>query len=161
ALKIAVSHIAGISERRVYFLLSASDSENPLNPHLSPQPGLHSGLMIAQYTAAAACNEIQTLAAPASVHNIPTSAGMEDYNSMGATAAHQAWQAVKLATHVIAIELLCSAEALEYQRPLTSGVGVERAHAHIRQQVPRLTEDRPPNPDIEKIVQLIRQGVFD
>ncbi|MCQ3932733.1 MAG: histidine ammonia-lyase [Chloroflexi bacterium] len=161
ALKIAVSHIAGISERRVYFLLSASDSENPLNPHLSPQPGLHSGLMIAQYTAAAACNEIQTLAAPASVHNIPTSAGMEDYNSMGATAAHQAWQAVKLATHVIAIELLCSAEALEYQRPLKSGAGVERAHAHIRQQVPRLTEDRPPNPDIEKIVQMIRQGVFD
>jgi histidine ammonia-lyase len=117
--------------------------------------------MIAQYTAAAACNEIQTLAAPASVHNIPTSAGMEDYNSMGATAAHQAWQAIKLATHVIAIELLCSAEALEYQRPLKSGIGVERAHTHIRQHVPRLTEDRPPNPDIEKIVQLIRQGVFD
>lgn len=160
SLKIAVAHIAGISERRVYFLLSASDSENPLNPHLSPEPGLHSGLMIAQYTAAAACNEIQTLATPASVHNIPTSAGMEDYNSMGATSAHQAWQAVKLATHVIAIELLCSAEALEYQRPLKSGGGVEKAHARIRQHVPRLTADRPPTPDIEKIVQLIRQGAF-
>jgi histidine ammonia-lyase len=160
ALTIAVAHIAGISERRVYFLLSASDSENPLNPYLSPQPGLHSGLMIAQYTAAAACNEIQTLAAPASVHNIPTSAGMEDYNSMGVTAAHQARQAVELAMHVIAIELLCSAEALEYQRPLRSGDGVERTHELVRSRVPRLTQDRPPAPDIAKLVHLIKQGAF-
>lgn len=160
SLKIALAHVAGISERRVYFLLSASDKENPLNAYLSPQPGLHSGLMIAQYTAAAACNEIQTLAAPASIHNIPTSAGMEDYNSMGATAAHQAWRALDLALHVIAIELLCSAEALDYQRPLQSGEGVERVHALIRQHIPRLTEDRPPTPDIEQLVQLIRQGAF-
>ncbi|MCB9435753.1 MAG: histidine ammonia-lyase [Anaerolineales bacterium] len=160
SLKIALAHISGISERRVYFLLSASDKQNPLNAYLSPQPGLHSGLMIAQYTAAAACNEIQTLAAPASVHNIPTSAGMEDYNSMGATAAHQAWQALDLALHVIAIELLCSAEALDYQRPLHSGTGVERVHDLIRQHIPRLTEDRPPTPDIEQLVTLIRQGAF-
>ncbi len=160
SLSIAVAHIAGISERRVYYLLSASDSENPLNPYLSPQPGLHSGLMIAQYTAAAACNEIQTLAAPASVHNIPTSAGMEDYNSMGVTAAHQAWHAVDLAMHVVAIELLCSAEALDYQRPLRSGDGVEHVHDLVRAEVPRLTEDRSPTPDIQKIVTLIREGVF-
>ncbi len=160
SLSIAVAHIAGISERRVYFLLSASDSENPLNPYLSPQPGLHSGLMIAQYTAAAACNEIQTLATPASVHNIPTSAGMEDYNSMGVTAAHQAWRAVDLAMHVIAIELFCSSEALEYQRPLRSGDGVERIHDVVRGVVPRLTEDRPLTADIEKIVDLIKKGAF-
>lgn len=158
AMKVAVAHIAGISERRVYFLLAATDSENPLNPHLSPQPGLHSGLMIAQYTAAAACNEIQTLATPASVHNIPTSAGMEDYNSMGVTAAHQARQALELAQHVIAIELLVGSEALEYQRPLRSGNDIEYAHQVIRQYVPRLTQDRPPSPDIEKIVHLIQQG---
>ncbi|NDJ84427.1 MAG: histidine ammonia-lyase [Chloroflexi bacterium] len=159
-LTMALAQIAGISERRVYFLLSASDSENPLNPYLSPHPGLHSGLMIAQYTAAAACNEIQTLATPASVHNIPTSAGMEDYNSMGVTAAHQAWQALDLAMHVVAIELLCSAEALEYQRPLRSGAGVEKIHDQVRARVPRLTEDRPPQPDIQQIVRLIREGVF-
>lgn len=159
-LSIAIAHIAGISERRVYYLLSATDNQNPINAHLSPHPGLHSGLMIAQYTAAAACNEIQTLAAPASVHNIPTSAGMEDYNSMGVTAAHQAWRALDLARHVIAIELLCSAEALEYQRPLRSGDGVEKIHTLIRQEVPRLTEDRPPTPDIEKLVRLIREGAF-
>jgi histidine ammonia-lyase len=160
SLALAVAHIAGISERRVYYLLSASDSENPLNPYLSPQPGLHSGLMIAQYTAAAACNEIQTLAAPASVHNVPTSAGMEDYNSMGVTAAHQAWRAVDLAMHVVAIELLCSTEALEYQRPLRSGDGVERMYDLVRAKVPRLTEDRSPTPDIQQIVALIKEGVF-
>jgi histidine ammonia-lyase len=116
--------------------------------------------MIAQYTAAAACNELQTLATPASVHNIPTSAGMEDYNSMGMTAAHQAWRAMELATHVIAIELLCSAEALEYQRPLHSGAGIEQVHDRVREQAPRLTEDRPPSPDIAKLVCLIQQGAF-
>jgi histidine ammonia-lyase len=86
-LIIALTHIAGIAERRVYFMLAASEAENHLNPHLSPQPGLHSGLMVAQYVAAACCNELIGLATPASVSNIPTSAGIEDYNSMGATSA--------------------------------------------------------------------------
>ena len=157
-LTIALTHMAGISERRVYHLLSASDSENPLNAYLSPQPGLHSGLMIAQYTAAAACNELQTLCAPASVHNVPTSAGMEDYNSFGPTAGHQAWRALDLARHVIAIEFLCAAEALEYQRPLHSGTQVEAAYTTIRAHIPRLTEDRSPAPDFAKIVQVIRAG---
>ncbi len=159
-LKIALCHIAGIAERRIYWLLAASDSENPVNIYLSPQPGLHSGLMIVQYTAAACCNELQTLAHPASVHNIPTSAGIEDYNSMGATAAHHVRAAVDLATNVIAIELLVMAEAMEYQRPLRSGQGVENVYAAIRKIVPRLTEDRPPSPDIASIVGLIRSGLM-
>lgn len=157
---IALCHIAGIAERRINWLLTASDSENPVNVYLSPQPGLHSGLMIAQYTAAACCNELQTLAAPASVGNIPTSAGIEDYNSMGATAAHQARAAVDLARNVVAIELLVMTEAMEYQRPLRSGTGVERACATVRDVVPRLTEDRPPSPDISAICQLIRSDAF-
>lgn len=159
-MPIALCHIAGIAERRINWLLTASDSENPVNVYLSPQPGLHSGLMIAQYTAAACCNELQTLASPASVGNIPTSAGIEDYNSMGATAAHQARAAVDLARNVIAIELLVMAEAMEYQRPLRSGTGVERAYATIRGVVPRLTEDRPPSPDISAICHLICSGAF-
>jgi histidine ammonia-lyase len=159
-LAIALCHIAGISERRVYFLLSAADPENPVPAYLSPRPGLHSGLMIAQYTAAAAVNEIIGLATPASTANIPTSAGMEDYNSFGPRAAAKARRALDLATSVIAIELLCSAEALEYQRPLRSGRLVEQAHATIRARVPRLTEDRPPSPDIESISKLIRSGSF-
>lgn len=157
-LKIALCHVAGIAERRINWLLAASDSENPVNIYLSPQPGLHSGLMIAQYTAAACCNELQTLCAPASIANIPTSAGMEDYNSMGATSAHQARRAVDLATSVIAIELLVMAEALEYQRPLRSGEGVEQTYQAVRKAVPRLTEDRPPAPDIAALVSLIRRG---
>jgi histidine ammonia-lyase len=158
-LTIALCHIAGIAERRIYWLLAATDRENPVNLHLSPKPGLHSGLMIVQYTAAACCNELQSLAHPASVGNIPTCAGIEDYNSMGATAGHQARAAVELATSVIACELLVMAEAMEYQRPLRSGEGVERAYAAIRRAVPRLTEDRPPAPDIAAIARLIRGGL--
>ncbi len=155
-LKIALAHIAGIAERRINWLLTASDSENPVNVYLSPQPGLHSGLMIVQYAAAACCNELQTLAHPASVHNIPTSAGIEDYNSMGATSAHQARAAVELCTNVIAAELLVMSEAMEYQRPLRSGEAVERVYATVRRVVPKLTADRPPAPDLAAIVLLIR-----
>ena len=160
-LAIALAPIGGIAERRIYYILSASDSENPLNAHLSPKPGLHSGLMIVQYTAAACCNELITLAAPACVANIPTSAGMEDYNSFGPRSAAMARQAVEMCVQVVAIELLCAAEALEYQRPLRSGVGVETAHELIRSVVPRLTADRPPAPDIAAIADLIRQGRFE
>ncbi len=158
AATIAVAHLAGVSERRIYYLLAASDSENPLNPYLSPQPGLHSGLMILQYTAAACCNEIQTLCTPASVANIPTSAGQEDYNSFGPNSGFKLRRAVDLATNVVAIELLCSAEALEYHRPLRSGAAVERAHGALRKVVERLTVDRPMTADVEAITRLIRTG---
>ncbi len=96
AMTIALSHIAGISERRTFWLLSALDPEAHLKPYLSPQPGLNSGMMIAQYTAAACCNEIIGLATPASVANISTSAGIEDYNSFGPRAAAKAARALEL-----------------------------------------------------------------
>jgi len=160
AAALAVAHIAGIAERRVYYILAASDAQNPLNPHLSPVPGLHSGLMIAQYVAAACCNELIGLTLPASVANIATSAGMEDYNSFGARSASKLRQALTRAREVVAIELLCAAEALEYQRPLRSGEGVERAHAEVRRVVSRRTADRPPSPDIAAIVSLIEKGAF-
>jgi histidine ammonia-lyase len=158
SLCIALCHVAGIAERRVYYMLAASDSENRLNPHLSPVPGTHSGLMIAQYTAAACCNELVGLATPASVVNIPTSAGMEDYNSFGAHSAYKVRRAVERVTQVVSIELLCAAEALEYQRPLRSGAGVEKAHVRIREVVSRRTADRPPAPDIRAIEQLVLSG---
>jgi histidine ammonia-lyase len=141
-------------------MLAASDAENPLNPHLSPQPGVCSGLMIAQYVAAACCNELIGLATPASVANIPTSAGIEDYNSMGATSALKARRALERATAVVSIELLCAAEALEYQRPLRSGAGVEAAHAAVRTVVSRRTTDRPPAPDIAALERLVLGGAF-
>ena len=160
SIAVALCTVAGISERRVYWLQAAHDDFNRVPTHLSPEPGLHSGLMITQYTAAACCNELRVLATPASIGNIPTAAGIEDYNSMGATAGLKLRRSVEVAARVIAIELLTMSEALEHHRPLTSGNGVEAAHARIREQVPPLTEDRPPAPDIEAIALMIRNGAF-
>lgn len=157
---IALAHIAGISERRVFHMLAASDPEAHLHAHLSPNPGLQSGLMITQYTAAALCNELITLSTPASVSNISTCAGMEDYNSFGPRSAAKARRALELTRHAVAIELLCAAEAIEYHRPLRSGDLVERGYALVREAVPDLTEDRSPTPDIETIGRLIERGAF-
>ncbi len=159
-LSIALAHVAGIAERRVYHMLSGFDAETGLPPFLSPRPGLHSGLMIAQYTAAACCNELIGLATPASVANLSTSAGMEDYNSWGPRSAAKARRALELATSVVAIELLSAAEAIEHHRPLRSSPAVEAAHRLLRRRVPRLTADRPPSPDIAAIAALIAGGEF-
>lgn len=159
-LRIPLTHLAGIAERRVYWVLSGHDTENPVTHYLAPDPGVHSGYMIAQYTAAALCNELQTLAHPASVGNIPTSAGIEDYNSMGATSALLARQSIRLARDVIAIELLVMTEAMEHQRPLRSGAGVETIVEHVRGVVPALTNDRAPSPDIARIAELIASGTL-
>lgn len=157
-LKIALAHLAGISERRVFWILAASDTQNPVHAYLSPKPGLHSGYMIAQYTAAACCNELQTLANPASVGNVSTSAGIEDYNSMGATSANHLRLCIERAIDVVAIELLVMCEGLEYQRPLRSGAGVEALHAAVRRAVSKLEADRPPSPDIAVLARMIRAG---
>jgi histidine ammonia-lyase len=160
AATIALSHLAGISERRTFWMLSAHDPESHLPPYLAKGAGLSSGLMIAQYVAAACCNEIITLATPASVSNISTSAGIEDYNSFGPRAGMKARRALELARNVVAIELMCAAEGLEYHRPLKSGPGVERAYELVRSLVPRLEHDRPPGPDVEKIAGAIGEGRF-
>ena len=167
-LTIALSHIAGISERRVFLLLGArpeylsveKGAASPFRAHLTKRPGTESGYMITQYTAAACCNEIVNLASPASVSNIPTCAGMEDYNSFGPRAAAKAAMASRLCRSVIAIELLCGTEAIEYLRPLKSGSGVERAYATVRSTVSALTGDRTPAPDIASIEGLIEAGRF-
>lgn len=159
-MAIALSHIAGIAERRVYHMLSGFDPEAGLPPFLSPAPGLHSGLMIVQYTAAACCNEMIGLANPASVANLSTSAGMEDYNSFGPRSAAKARRAMDLATTVVAIELLCAAEAVEHHRPLRAGTKVEEALNRIRAVVPRITADRPFATDIAAIERLIRGTAF-
>lgn len=160
ALGIALTHVAGISERRVFWILSAMDKEANLPAYLASNPGLHSGLMIAQYTAAACCNEMIQLANPASVANISTSAGMEDYNSFGPRAVAKADRAVDLLRNVVAIELLCAAEAIERHRPLKSGAGVEAAHAAVRARVTPLDGDRSPAPDIAALAQGIADGAF-
>jgi len=160
-LAIVLAQVAGLAERRAFLLLSAWEPEMHLTPFLTPQPGVQSGLMIAQYTAAALVAEMRALAQPASIASLPTSAGMEDWNSMGATAALQAWQALELARQVVAIELLCAAQALEQHRPLRSGHGVEAAYECIRARVPPLVADRSPAYDIAALAELIAEGGFE
>jgi len=160
ALAIAIAHIAGISERRVFAILAASDPETHLLPYLSHGPGLHSGLMIAQYTSAALVNEIAGLASPASVINLPTSAGIEDYNSFGPRSAAKAARAIELTESVVAIEMICAAEGVEFHRPLKSGPAVEEALRRIRAVVPSFSADRSPAPAIEAVSAMIRDDAF-
>jgi histidine ammonia-lyase len=160
ALKIALCHVAGVAERRIYWALSGHDRHSGVPPHLAANGGVESGLMIVQYAAAACCNELRTLAYPSSVGNIPTCAGIEDYNSMGATSALHALQSVSLTRSVVASELLVMAQALEHQRPLRSGSGVERAHAAVRAVAAPLAGDRPPSPDIAAVECLVASGTL-
>jgi len=159
-LAIGIAHLAGIAERRMYHILSVFDPESNLRAFMSPKPGVMSGFMIVQYAAASVCNELIGLANPASVVNLSTCAGMEDYNSFGPRSAAKAARAIKLARSVIAAELLCSAEGIEAHRPHRSGDRVEAAIETIRTVVPPLTEDRSPSPDIAAIEQLIQDDRF-
>lgn len=159
-LAVAVTHIAGIAERRMYHILSVFDPESRISAFMSPKPGLMSGFMIVQYSAAAICNEMIGLSAPASVANLSTCAGMEDYNSFGPRAAAKLDRVVTLARSVVACELLTSAEGVETHAPNVSGKTVMDAIETIRQRVKPLDEDRSPAPDIAAIEDLIREGAF-
>ncbi|GAB4382722.1 MAG: histidine ammonia-lyase [Phycisphaerales bacterium] len=160
-LALCVCHVSGISERRLFHMLSVFDPQSGLKPFLSPKPGLHSGYMVVQYAAAAACNELIGLCTPASVANLPTCAEMEDYNSFGPRCVAKASRGVELMRSVVAAELLCAAQGLEAHRPLRSGTAVEKAHALIRQHVAPLDHDRPPAFDLAQIEALIAAGAFD
>ncbi len=157
-LAIVLTHLASFAERRIYLLVSADEPAMGLPPFLTPNSGVQSGLMVAQYVAAALVNECQGLAAPASVNSIPTSAGMEDFVSMGATSAFKAAQIIEHARRVVAIELLCAAQGLEFQRPLRAGAGVEQVYERIRAVVPPLQHDRILSDDIAALAELIRSG---
>jgi histidine ammonia-lyase len=158
-LVLAVAQLATISERR---------SERLVNPALSGLPafltqhgGLQSGLMIAQVTAAALTSEIKTLAHPASVDTIPTSANKEDHVSMSMHAALKAERALQLAINVIAVEILCSCQAIDLRSPLESSPALMRAHKMVRERVPKLVDDRPPAPDLDAIAEIIRAGKLE
>ncbi|GCE20745.1 hypothetical protein KDK_45450 [Dictyobacter kobayashii] len=114
--------------------------------------------MIAQYVAASLVNEIKVMAHPASIDSIPTSAGMEDFVSMGVTSAHKLRRVIEQTQQVLAIELLCAAQLLDFRLPLAPGKGVEQAKELVREYVTTLKEDRVLSHDIEKLVQLIQSG---
>jgi histidine ammonia-lyase len=153
---MAVTELASISERRTARLVDAHLSGLPA--FLAERPGLESGLMIAHYTAAALVNELQTLAHPASVDTIPTSANQEDHVSMGATAALHLREAVDRAEAVLAVETICAAQGVDFRAPLAPGAGVRAAHVAIRERVAHLDADRTPAPDIGAARDLIRSG---
>jgi histidine ammonia-lyase len=157
-LAIAVTPLATISERRSERLLNHDLSGLP--PFLTKQGGLQSGLMMAQVTAAALASELKGLAHPASVDTIPTSANKEDHVSMSMGAAVKAARAVTLARQVVAIELLCAAQAIDLLAPLTTSAPLRRVHEIIRARVPPLDRDRPPAPDIAAIDAAIAAGDF-
>jgi len=159
-LGIAAAEWASISERR---------TERLVNPHLSGLPafltrhgGLHSGLMILQYTAAALVSENKVLAHPASVDSIPTSAGQEDHVSMGAIAARKARRIVDNAVRVLGVEVLCACQALDLVAPpggaAALGRGTAAAYRRLRREVPALDGDRTQSPDMEAAARLVAGG---
>jgi len=146
-LAVAVCSLGTISERRIERLLNPDLSDLPA--FLAHDPGLHSGFMMAQVTAAALVSENKVLAHPASVDSIPTSAGKEDHVAMGAHAARQAARVVSHVRTVVAVEALCAAQALDLLAPLRGGRGVEAARRAIRRHVAHLDGDRVLSTDIE------------
>ncbi len=155
-LGIALSELANVSERRVNRLV---------NPHLSGLPaflttegGIESGMMIAQYTAAALVSENKVLAHPASVDSIPTSADQEDHVSMGTIAARKACSILENVKNVIAIEYMCSAQGVDLLAPLKASKPIEAAKSAIRKVVSKLEDDRVLTPDVEKIRTLMTAG---
>ena len=158
-LAIGLAQLATISERRTDRLMTPDASGLP--PFLIRESGLHSGLMMAQVTAAALAAEIKTLAHPASVDTIPTSAGREDHVSMSMGAALKAAEIVDRTRAVIAIEILAASQALDLLSPLTTSAALQRVHATVRKSVPTLVEDRPPAPDIARIASMIASGEIE
>ena len=152
-LKIAVAEIASLSERRIDRLVDGRSSGLP--DALAASPGLESGYMMAQYTAAALVSENKTLAHPASVDSIPTGAGQEDHVSMAPIAARFARQVTDHTARVVAMELLCGCRALEFRRPLTAGVGSERLYGAVRRLVPAPDGDRPISEGCEAVTRWV------
>jgi histidine ammonia-lyase len=155
-LAIGLCTLSAISERRIDKLLSSSANGLPL--FLARDQGLDTGLMIAQYSAAALVSESRTLSHPASVDSIPVSAGQEDFVSMGAWAARKAWQICRNTEYVIAIEILCSARALDLQRQLSGESILAQFHQAVRRHLPPSRRSRAPADDIEKLCALVRSG---
>ena len=161
-LAIALAQLASFSERRIFNLMGPLDWDEDGAPlFLTPNPGLNSGFMIAQYVAASLVNEIKILAHPASIDSIPTSAGMEDFNSMGATSALKLLRVLEQARQVVAIELMCAAQMLDFRQPLKPGLGVQQAFEIVRSYVAKLDHDRVLAPDINALAQAISAGAFE
>ena len=158
-LAAALVPLATISERRTDRLVDPSLSGLPA--FLTRDGGLKSGYMLAQVTAAAVASEMKSLAHPAGVDTIPTSANKEDHVSMSMTAALKAETSVSRAREVIAIEILCACQAIDLLAPLATSPPLRLVHQLVRSRVPMLDDDRPPSPDIVAIAELIASNAFE
>ena len=159
ALATALVPLASIAERRLYRLLDPTRN-NGLPAFLVADSGLNSGFMLVQYTAASLVSESKTLAHPASVDSIGSSAGQEDHVSMGMTAARHAREVVSNAEIVIALEALVAAQALDLRAPLSPAAATGAARDAIRARVAFLDADRELGPDIAAAVDLVRSGAL-
>jgi histidine ammonia-lyase len=156
-LAIAAAEVGAIAERRVDRLLDPHRSEG-LPPFLAEQPGVNSGLMVAQYTAAALVAENRRLAAPASVDSIPTSGMQEDHVSMGWGAALKLRSVLDNLRHILAVELMSAARAQDLRRPLKAAPATGAVRDLLRKQVPGVGPDRFLAPELAAAEQLIRSG---
>jgi histidine ammonia-lyase len=158
-LAIALSALAGISERRIERLVNPALNEG-LPPFLAPDAGINSGFMMPQVTAAALASENKVLAHPASVDSITTSGNKEDYVSMGMAAAIKLKRVIANTTNVLAIEACAAAQALDFLSPLKSSQPLQKAHAAIRKVSPKVEHDRVFAEDFAKLAELIRAGAL-
>ena len=157
-IALAICEIGSIAERRIAMLVDPALSGLPA--FLTPKPGLNSGFMIPQVTAAALVSENKQRATPASVDSIPTSANQEDHVSMAAHGARRLLAMAENAVHVVAIEALATAQACDFHHPLASSPALEAARTRIRSRVPTLVDDRYFAPDIAAAADLVRSGAL-
>lgn len=155
---LAIAELGSISERRTALLIDGRLSGLP--PFLVEDAGLNSGLMLLQYAAAALVSENKVLVHPASADSIPTSANQEDHVSMGSIAARQARDVLRNAEHVLAFELLCAGQGMDFrvERIGAAGLGAGEAHRRLRERVDHLATDRDPGPDIQAALEIVREG---
>jgi histidine ammonia-lyase len=158
AVALALAETGALCERRVALLVDAHMSGLPA--FLVAEPGLNSGFMIAQVTAAALTAENRFLAHPASIDSLPTSANQEDHVSMATHAARRLGDMGRNAAAIVAIELLAAAQGVDFRRPLKTSPALARAHAALRRRVPFLDRDRPPAPDIAAVQAMVASGGF-
>jgi histidine ammonia-lyase len=158
AMACAIAEVGAIAERRIAMLIDSSVSRLP--PFLTANAGLNSGFMIAHVTAASLASENKSLAHPASVDSLPTSANQEDHVSMATFAARRLQPMIDNVAHILGIEWLAAAQGIEFLRPLRSSAPLEAAHALLRQHSPAVPEDRYLAPDIHAAGALVRGGAL-
>jgi histidine ammonia-lyase len=158
SMACAIAEVGAIAERRIAMLIDASVSRLPA--FLSADAGLNSGFMIAHVTAASLASENKSLAHPASVDSLPTSANQEDHVSMATFAARRLQPMIDNVAHILAVEWLCAAQGVDFLRPLRSSPALEQAHGVLRAAVPAMPTDRHLSPDIEAASALVHAGAL-